>query len=163
MSSRGGTGGRSGLVAVLVLPLATAVLAACSGSGSSGTQAVPQPTAGPTTSAPTVTTPEGGPALTTFNAPILFSCLSQDPAPAQVTIGCAAPSATGLVLTLDGSRPARGIQSSLPYEMPAGPPAGPGVTVVFACGAAQHTITLAWTMPHTPPTTRVVSVTKAAP
>jgi len=141
--------------------LAAGTLAACSGGAASSSDGIPQPAAAPSTSAPNVTTPQGGPALAMFNAPTSFSCLTQDPAQAQVTIGWDAPSATQVTVTLDGVQPPRGIRASVPYEVPAGPPRGPGVTVVFACGAPHHTIRLRWTMNHSPGTMRVVSVAAA--
>ncbi len=58
--------------------------------------------------------------------------------------------------------PSRGIRTSLPYEVPAGPASGPGVTVVFACSPAPHTISLRWEMRKAPATIRVVSVLEAA-
>jgi hypothetical protein len=76
--------------AVVATGLAIAALAACSGGTSSSSTApnpILQPTAAPTTSPPTVTTPQGGPALTMFDAPSSFTCLTQDPTQAQVTIG----------------------------------------------------------------------------
>jgi hypothetical protein len=151
---------------VLGAPLVAIILGACSGSTGSSTAStsprpIPSRTAPPTTSPPTVTTPEGGPEVTTFNAPTSFTCLAQDPSQAQVTIGWTAPSATQVAIGLDGAPPPSGIRNSFPFQVPAGPASGPGVTIVFACGPAfQHTITLAWRMKKSPRTLRVVSIAK---
>jgi hypothetical protein len=149
----------------LVAPLLAIMLGACSGSSGSSAAAsspIPSRVAPPTTSATPVTTPQGGPAVTTFDAPSSFMCLAQDPSQAQVTIGWVAPSATDIAITLDGASPPTGIRTSLPFRVPAGPASAPGVTIVFACGPAlQHTITLAWRTKSSPVTTRVVTVTKA--
>jgi hypothetical protein len=103
----------------------------------------------------------GRPALTMFNAPSSYTCLTQDPTQAQVTLGWSAPSATQVVVTLDGTPPPRGIRAALPYEVPAGPATGPGVTIVFACGTAPHTIELRWQRQHSAATVRDVSVVSA--
>jgi len=98
-----------------------------------------------------------------FDAPTSFSCLAQDPAETQVTLGWVVPSAERVSVALDGRVLPRGIRSALPYDVPAGPAVGPGATVVFACNpVAQHTITLSWSFKRSPSTTRVVSVTRAA-
>jgi hypothetical protein len=132
---------------------------------SSSALAIPTLTAPPSPSAPVVTTPEGGVAAVQFNAPTSFSCLSQYPTQAQVTIGWNVPSATGVTESFDGTTMHSGIRSVLPFVVPAGPAVGPGATLVFGChSGVNHTIVVTWSRQGLPSTSRVVKVhTKAAP
>jgi hypothetical protein len=155
------------ILGVLVLGVA---LAGCSGgsdASSSGDaaheQAIPARTPPPSTSLPVVTVAGGAPEVTQFAAPSTFTCLAGDPSQAQVTIGWNVPSATEVEITLDGATPASGIQDTLPYQVPAGAPGGPGVTIVFPCEPANdHVITLTWRAGSSAPTERAVSVSKTA-
>jgi hypothetical protein len=157
------------LVPLLVFAAASTLLAACgdddgsSGSGGAATErSIPTRVPAPPTPLPVVTVPGGAPEVTEFAAPRSFSCLAESPEQAQVTIGWNVPSATDVAVQLDGSVPASGIQDALPYQVPAGPAVGPGVAMVFPCDLAEHTITLTWTAGSSPPTERVVAITKAA-
>lgn len=108
-----------------------------------------------------VTTPEGGPALVEYHAPSTFTCMPGTPDQAQITLGWSAPSATDVSFTLDGAPLAKGIQNPIPYEVPAGGAAQVGATIVFACEpASTHTITATWRMNDSPPTERVITITK---
>jgi hypothetical protein len=157
----------SWLSVVIGVTLVGVALGACSGtSGSSAAPSAGRPipvrVPPPPPSAPTITTPQGGPAVTEFNAPASFTCMTQDPSQAQVTIGWSAPSATQVAVVLDGVQPPSGLRPSVPYEVPAGPASGPGVTVVLACApAVQHTIMLEWRTKGSPATVRLVSLAKA--
>jgi hypothetical protein len=159
---------RARLPVVVGATLVGVLVAACSGgtgssAASSGGRPIPSPTSPPSTSPPNITTPDGAPAVTAFYAPTTFSCVNEDPSQGQVTIGWTVPSATQVGIVLDGAPPPSGIRISVPYAVPAGPPRGPGVTIVFACGPAQHTIMLSWRTKTSPATVRLVSVTKIAP
>ncbi len=127
-------------------------------------QALPTPTAPPPATHPLVTSPPGGPAVVQFQAPSTFSCLAQNPAQAQITIGWNVPASTQVTVALDGAALHRGIRRRLPFIVPAGPSLGPGATLVFACdGGSSHTVVLTWRRQGIPSTTRVVRVHKVPP
>ena len=122
----------------------------------------------PDTLTPGITTPDGAPRVTEFNAPNQFWCMSGYPNRAQVTIGWHVPSATAVSLGLDGrplpTPPLERLYAAgqPPFEVPAGGPSGIGATVVFPCVPGQrHMITVAWRTGGSPVTRRVVTVTKA--
>jgi hypothetical protein len=115
------------------------------------------------TSPPVVTTPSGQPAITQFNAPSTFSCLTVYPSQAQVSVGWHVPSADHVTVRFDGAPIHIGIEDALPFDVPAGPATGPGTTIVFACAAGDHhRVTLQWDAAGLRPVTRTFTVTKVA-
>lgn len=152
-------------VVVCGVVAATLALAACTGDATSsnptdtsavpgppGTAApggpgisIPQPTTTASTVAPTITTPEGGPAVVEYSAPERFWCMA-DGILAQVTVGWSVPSATGVTVQLDGAELPSGLQDTAPYQVPAGSVTGIGSTIVFPCEPDRHTITITWAM-----------------
>jgi len=146
---------------VLLVGFVACLLGCSSSTSASGPRAIPAPTTTRPAKQPSVTTPAGGPAIGTFNAPASFVCLAQDPSQAQVTLGWIVPSATVVTVELDGRTLPRGIRDTVPYVVPAGKAVGPGATVVFACDDTRHTITVNWRVRASPATTRVVSVARA--
>jgi hypothetical protein len=124
-------------------------------------QALPTPTTSPPTTQPLILSAEGGPAVVQFQAPTNFSCLAQNPAQAQITIGWNVPSSTEVTVRFDGSVMHRGIRQQLPFDVPAGPSVGPGATLVFGCNSGStHTVVLTWRREGIRETTRVVRVDK---
>lgn len=157
---------RAGRIA-LGLALAGLVAACNRGATSSPVERAPLPippvTSAPSTTAPTITTPGGAPEVVQFESPTSFYCLAEYPDEAQVTIGWSVPSATAVTVLVDGIEPATGIQPSMPYQVPAGPPSGIGATIVFPCEPLdQHTVTIRWQMGSSPAAERVVTITKGA-
>jgi hypothetical protein len=125
-------------------------------------QSIPLQTV-PDVTSPPVTTPSGQPALTQFNAPSTFSCLTVYPSQAQVTIGWHAPTADRVTVRFDGAPIHIGLQDALPFDVPAGKAPGPGTTIVFACAAGDHhRVTLQWDASGLRPMTRTFTVTKVA-
>jgi hypothetical protein len=126
-------------------------------------QAITVRTVPSVTTPPVVSTPSGQPAITQFNAPSTFSCLTVYPSQAQVTIGWHVPSADQVSIRLDGAPIHIGIEDALPFDVPAGPATGPGTTIVFACAAGDHhQVTLRWDAAGLRPVTRTFTVTKVA-
>jgi hypothetical protein len=126
-------------------------------------QSITARTVPPVTTPPVVSTPSGQPAITQFNAPSTFSCLTVYPSQAQVTIGWHIPSADHVTVRFDGAPIHIGIEDALPFDVPAGPATGPGTTMVFACAAGdRHQVTLRWDAAGLRPVTRTFTVTKAA-
>jgi hypothetical protein len=129
-----------------------------------GGTTIPAATTTPATPAPPATTPTGAPKVVQFDAPKRFWCLKADPGQAQVIVGWSVPTATDLVVLLDGKVLPQGLlDNPVPFAVVAGKPMGLGVTVVFGCKAgSRHTITMRWSENGGPATTRSVTVVKAA-
>ena len=152
---------------------AAIALAGCGGSSNSvatSRPGLPIPTRNPppATTTPGITTANGAPRITQFQAPTRFWCMPEYPNRAQVTIGWNVPSATTTSAALDGHALAIGKLANLlgsaqpPFVVLAGGTTGIGTTVVFPCVPGQrHTITLRWRIGQSPITERVVTVTKA--
>lgn len=135
--------------------------AASSVPGSPGEPIPPRATPSSPPPSSLIATVDGAPAVVEFGVSESFSCLANG-VEGQVTIGWSVPSATDVSVLLDGTAPATGIQDDLPYQIPAGPAAGVGSTVVFPCQSAdEHTFTVIWALGDTT-TTREVTVTRAA-
>ena len=158
-----------GLVAFAV----AGVLGGCGGSSSSvvtSRPGLPIPTrfASEQTTTPGITTADGAPRVTQFQAPTKFWCLPDYSNRSQITIGWHVPSATAVSLKFDGRTLSTVALSRLlapgqpPFEVLAGGPTGIGATIVFPCVPGQrHTIRLRWRAGGSPAAERVVTVSKA--
>lgn len=147
--------------------LTAATVSGCTSASSSTPQESPILARTPSaTETPSMLTADGAPAIAEFTAPNTFHCLAATTAhnrQAQISVGWSVPSATNLVVTLDGMAVHAGIRDTVPFHVPAGSPAGIGTTVVFACGpATQHTLTFTWQADGSPVTERILPITKAA-
>ncbi len=159
-----------GLVACAV----AGAFAGCGGSSSSiatSRPGHPVPTRFPSqqTTTPGITTADGAPRVTQFEAPTRFRCLPDYSNRSQVTIGWHVPSATAVSLQFDGRALSTVALSRLlapgqpPFDVLAGGPTGIGATIVFPCVPGQrHTIRLRWRVGGSPAAERVVTVSKAS-
>jgi hypothetical protein len=162
--------GRRGRLAVPLAALCTVALAAssCSGGNSghktidAGGTTIPAVTTTSSTQ-PTITTAGGAPKVVQFASPREFWCMKAHPGQAQVTVGWSVPSATTVVVALDGKSLHSGIRKVLPFWVAAGKAYGIGATVVFPCSSGNsHRITVRWRMRRSPTETRTVTIRKAA-
>lgn len=138
-----------------------AVLAGCSGTSDdrAGLAEIPTRT---TAASSTTADVDSAAEVADFTVLPTFTCLKDEPARSIVTVGWSAPSATAVALSLDGRVLPAGIQTELPYQVPAGGPTGIGAAVVFDCAAAAvHTLDIEWTTGASPQS-RTVTITKDA-